>query len=822
MTVLADADVFQIHDLVVDTGRRSVSRGDEDLPLPALSYRMLVALADAAPNVVSVDDLIENVWDGRVVSPETVTQRIRLLRQAIGDDAQSPRYVGLVRGGGYRLLIDRVDRVDPDQPLPRSLLSELNRRRVPQTALVYAAVAWTITEALTFVLETFSVFPSWSRAVVAIAFVAGFPVAMFLAWHFDLGSDGVQRSGPLVRGRRGLIYAAVGLMLVATAGLSYVLIQAEPEPPSSLPEPMSDVVALLPFTTQDVVPELQRLGSSLNDELRDSLRGLGLKMVARNSSRALEAQNLLITDIAEKLGAGTLIQGRVGQTNGRMVISMTLVDGTNGLERWSGRFQAAGSDLAALRHRIARAIARELDIEGPPDAQQDATDPEAFNLVLLGRHFEQQVTDRLSVDLGTLDRAIALYRQAVARDPNSSLALSRLAGALLYRGDVAGAKQPIFDALTLDPESADVQYTLGLYYWQTHDSRGGEAFARAVELDPNHADALSAHAKWIWHQQNFLEPLTWFERALEVDPLSLSRHADLGSFYAYQDDRDRTLRVAREVASRFRTPESMEVVARLHELTGDLDHAIAWAWKGRGMAAPTDAEPTWQLAELYARIGMPDVADQLVPGGDVSKYFWSRKYQQLIDVAEEIIIENPGESKVYYQLAFAYNANGQHAAAARLLRLAGLPDVTFADSRRADAVEALATYTSALATLGELEEARVAARWHVERMRYALETQAHNSWWPNLYLACQLMVLGDSTAALTHLQTVVQGSGLPWEPVVRDSVCFRPVHGDSAYRQVVDTLASRKEALRRRLSDTLVEHGIDPDIAASYLAVHGG
>jgi len=105
-------DGYRIGDLSLDLEARTLQRGDASIELPPLSFGLLVLLAERAPAVVSHDEIAELVWPGRVVSPETLTQRVKLLRSALGDDARSPRYVGLVRGEGYRLLCD-ARRVSP-------------------------------------------------------------------------------------------------------------------------------------------------------------------------------------------------------------------------------------------------------------------------------------------------------------------------------------------------------------------------------------------------------------------------------------------------------------------------------------------------------------------------------------------------------------------------------------------------------------------------------------------------------------------------------------------------------------------------------------
>ena len=126
---------LRIGDLTLDTGQRLLLRDSKPIPLGRLTYRLLLTLVEAAPNMVSHDELKNSVWGGRSVSPETISQRIKLLRDALSDDPHNPRYVELVRGQGYRLL-PRVE-VLPDESPAR------HRRRwvVPIGAALCVAAA---------------------------------------------------------------------------------------------------------------------------------------------------------------------------------------------------------------------------------------------------------------------------------------------------------------------------------------------------------------------------------------------------------------------------------------------------------------------------------------------------------------------------------------------------------------------------------------------------------------------------------------------------------------------------------------------------------
>jgi TolB-like protein len=98
------AKAYQVDDLLVDVGQQRVTRAGTDLPLSHLSFELLVTLAHAAPDLVSFDELAERVWPGLVITPETISQRVKLVRDALGDDPHAPRYIGGVRGRGYRIV----------------------------------------------------------------------------------------------------------------------------------------------------------------------------------------------------------------------------------------------------------------------------------------------------------------------------------------------------------------------------------------------------------------------------------------------------------------------------------------------------------------------------------------------------------------------------------------------------------------------------------------------------------------------------------------------------------------------------------------------
>lgn len=133
--------IYRFGDLTLDVGRARVSRGQDEIALPKLSYDLLLALVRAAPNLVSHDELLSEVWPGLVVSPETLTHRIKALRDALGDDAKAPRYIVGLRGRGYQIALP-VERVEDSRPpAPEVAPETANRPSAPLRRRQFAWVA---------------------------------------------------------------------------------------------------------------------------------------------------------------------------------------------------------------------------------------------------------------------------------------------------------------------------------------------------------------------------------------------------------------------------------------------------------------------------------------------------------------------------------------------------------------------------------------------------------------------------------------------------------------------------------------------------------
>ena len=694
-----------------------------------------------------------------------------------------------------------------------SFLIELRKRKVFQTAAVYIAVAWGATEILVTVAERLFM-PAWIPTLAVIAFVVGFPVAMFLAWAFDITPEGIRRTTIESRRGKASVVFAVALLIAGTTGL-FLLIEPALQSQQAADRSMAAVpnsLAVLPFVNASHDPADAWLSEGLSDELRDQLgRVAGIRVAARSSSVAARAQGLDALAISERLRVTHLVEGSLRRAGDKLDVSVQLIEGESGLVLWSRNFERGARELVNVQQSIVMMLVQQVIPDaGPVTAEPATLDYTANELMLLARHKLQQVRDSQEVNVEMLQESIRLYRQASEADPQSALAQSRLADALLYLGDIDAAEAPIFRALTLNPNLSEVQNTLGSFYWAKGLPEVGMAFERAVELNPNNADALANNAYWRWFQKISVDHVAeYFARALELDPLSLARYAALGEFYGQAGMLDEMYEVIERMQQNFDTAESYRVTSWLLELAGRIDESVAWVLRARDRE-PNNPDHVAKLAELYTLMGDFETALRLEPEPGIGLLFLMRRYEELIDQAEFLVIERPQDVELRYVLAFAYNATGQFESAIHILSTTGQPD-TFLEQRVRSAadMEGYFALVNALAGVGQTGMAKdLAGLFPVELWEKIPD------WWNRAYGACGLATMEQDDKALELLQRIKDSPRLPWLPVILDSLCFQRYAENPDYQALVHVVEERQAAKRKQLPSTLAEFDVALDQSA--------
>ncbi|MDJ0812803.1 MAG: hypothetical protein QNJ23_03685 [Woeseiaceae bacterium] len=687
-----------------------------------------------------------------------------------------------------------------------SFFSELRERKVVQAAAIYVAVAWGVTEILVTIVEQLFL-PQWVSTLAVIFFVVGFPVAMFLSWTFDLTSEGIRRTD--IKSGRGTasITFSMLLLVAGTAGL-FLLIKPTLDsraPPATVVAISPNSVAVLPFDYAGPDPDDGYLGPGLSDELRDQLgRVAGIQIAARTSSIAAVRESTDAKIMALNLGVSHLLEGNMRRQGSLLRVSVRLIDGSSGLAVWNKTFDRGRAELLNVQQDIAQAVANTLLSDAPPEISPPITeDATAHEKMLLARHYEQQVRGRETVDPGVLQRAIQLYREAIELDPYSALAHSRLAAALIYYGDIDSAEAPAYRALELDPKLAEAQNTWGKYLFVRGRPNMGEPLRRAVELNPNLPEALSAYAWYLWVNVGSEGVAELFERALDRDPLNVGRHGALGVFLALEDQPDRARAVIEQIDLMFDSADSYRAIANIYDLLGDVDHAIAWTIRARN-AQPDNPGHIEKLAEYFVDIGDFATAEELWPDIGVGLLFKMRRYDEMIEQAEDLIFDYPEDIRLRIYLAAAYTRTGAPEQAISLISNSGMLDSIANGWRGSEELDAFFTLIDAAYAAGQVEEARDLVTGHLNS-HYVGES---TGWWVSVNAACMSAIIGDDAEVYRRFQRTIGNNQLPWDWSLKDSSCFARFQNNPFYRALVEHFDGRRAILRDRLPTTLAQYGV--------------
>ncbi|HZD54469.1 MAG TPA: tetratricopeptide repeat protein, partial [Woeseiaceae bacterium] len=379
----------------------------------------------------------------------------------------------------------------------------------------------------------------------------------------------------------------------------------------------------------------------------------------------------------------------------------------------------------------------------------------------------------------------------------------RLAGALIYFGDLDAAEAPMLKAFSLDPDLSEVQNTLGEFYFARGRSPdAGKAWARAVDLNPNDPEALSNYATWRWMQIETDGVKEMFRHALELDPLNLERYRTFGSFLAIENGQDEARELIGRMAALFDGATACRAIADIYYNLGDVDKAIAWTIRARDLE-PDNRSHVGMLAEYFVDIGEFDTAVEIDPGLGIGLLYKMRRFDEVIDGAEELMIEQPKNIRIRDLLAEAYNATGRYQSAIRVLREIGLPESVFNGWRSAAEWDAYVALMNALYADGRTGEAQKLAQWTID-----FGWTVNYDWWNYVPAACSFAVLGRDDEVRAALARLQKGNRIVYDPQLMDAPCFRRFADDPVYQAAVRHFEDLRDQLRRRLPETLADFGV--------------
>jgi TolB-like protein len=540
----------------------------------------------------------------------------------------------------------------------RHFLSELKRRNVYKVAVAYIVAGWALAQGLAQVLPVFSV-PNWIIQLLVVLIVMGLPVALGLAWAFELTSQGLKRTEDVdpraghVSKNRAWIYVAVigaafsvGLFFIGrhtASRTSWMQLERASAVAGSVPQKS---IAVLPLLNESGDPRDGYFSDGLSEELIAALGQIrDLKVIGRSSSFRFKDRKEESKTIGEKLGVSTLLEGTVRKQGNKVRIVAELINAADGTELWSRIFDRELKDIFAVQEEIAAAVASSLKVTLLGSDERSSTKPatrntEAHNAYLQGHfHFQRR-------NLEDFRKAVSYFDEAIRLDPDYALVYAERSEAWSFIGDLTGqratawskAKSDAENAVAIAPELAEAHAALGWvrFFVDWKFAEGLSELKRAKELSPANPTANDLLARVIVYLGQVDEAERHARQAVELDPLSVTAQGNLARVLFVAGKMDEADAVARKAAElqpaaagnhRYQVHVAVErgdgeTALREAELEPDEGYRrfeLALAHYVRGDNAAADAaladliangrdQLAYQIAEVYAVRGEKDKA----------------------------------------------------------------------------------------------------------------------------------------------------------------------------------------------------------------------
>ena len=522
--------VYRFAGFTLDTRRQLLVRGTEQMRLRPRTYDVLAYLLMHAGRLVGKPELMDAVWDDVAVTDDSLVQCLMEIRRALGE---SHDIVKTIRGRGY-LLDGDVHAVDEDDVEPRETVS--GRVGAGDTS--------------PRVVEAVPGRPRFRARYVAAALL-GVGIVAAVSWFQLRGADAAFAPAPTV-------------------------------PIRSL--------AVLPLENLSRDPEQEYFADGMTDELITQLAKIrALRVISRTSVMRFKSARKPLAEIARELHVDALVEGTVVRSGERVRVTAQVIQANPEMHLWAERYDRSLGDSVTMQGELAREIARAIRVKLTPQEQNRLSDVrrmdrEAYEALLKGRFYWNKRTEAATQE------ALAYFQQAIERDPTNALAFTGLADAyaslaltealqesLAPRDAFPKARAAVDRALQIDDTLAETHASLGHIKFQyERDWAGAETeFKRAIELNPNYANAHHWYALCLMWMGRLDQALDEINRARELDPLLLAINANVGFILAGAHQYDQAidqLRKTLDMEPNF--AHAHYRLGQIHVLKGDYADAI--------------------------------------------------------------------------------------------------------------------------------------------------------------------------------------------------------------------------------------------------------
>jgi adenylate cyclase len=441
----------------------------------------------------------------------------------------------------------------------KNFFTELKRRNVYKVAIAYAVVAWLLMQIATQVFPFLEI-PNWAIRLVIMLIVIGFPIALVIAWAFELTPEGLKRTefADELPTKSARSHAWIYVVVIAGAisvGIFFLGRYTSSKQSAELP---AKSIAVLPFDNQNRDPDTEYLSDGIPESIINSLSQLpNLKVMSRNSVFHYKGKDTDAQAVGKELKVQAVLTGRMTQRGDGLSISVELINAQDNSQIWGQQYNRKLADVFSVQEEIAKEISEKLRLKlTGAERQQLAKRPtenlKAFQYYMQGRSYAQR---RIREDLLT---AIRYYEKAIEEDKNYALAYAGLTEAyavLGVRGYIAPiegrrkAEEGARKALALDENLAEAHAALGLAYVdfvRYNFTLGDRELRHAIELSPSLALAHQYLGFSLMYQGRLDEGLEEILKARELDPLSSIIARQVAIPYYLKRDYVRALELLRQ------------------------------------------------------------------------------------------------------------------------------------------------------------------------------------------------------------------------------------------------------------------------------------
>jgi TolB-like protein len=434
---------------------------------------------------------------------------------------------------------------------PLNFFAELKRRNVYKIAIAYAVVAWLLMQIATQIFPFLEI-PNWAIRLVIMLLALGFPIALILAWAYELTPEGIKRTDQIEPGQRSRNRAWIYIVIVA-GGISVSLFlfgrYTTSSKQSGSVELPAKSIAVLPFENFSEDKAFAFFADGVHDEILNDLAKIAdLKVISRTS--VMQYKNTAtrnLPEIAQALKVAHVLEGSVQRSGNRVRVSAQLIDARNDTHVWVEKYDRELADVFTIQSEIAQKIADQLQGKLSPKeksaiSERPTADLAAYDLYLRAKELIYDSEFNPSRRREALFKAVQLLDQAIARDPAFLLAYCQLAYVhdqiYLYNFDhtetrLALAETSVKAAVQLEPDSGETHLAQASHsYWgYLNYDRAREELAKAQRALPNNTRIFLILGFIDRRQGRWDEAIRNLERAVDLDPRNASTISNLGNTY---------------------------------------------------------------------------------------------------------------------------------------------------------------------------------------------------------------------------------------------------------------------------------------------------